>query len=156
MDAASRVAVLAIGGAMGVNARYWLSVAMDARVGRGFPWATFAINVSGAFALGLLATLMARWRPDHPARLAVLVGFLGGFTTFSTFAMESARLWSDGAFGRSIAYMGGSVAAGFVAVVLGSAVGRLATDQRRVEVAVGAGVPIAEGGGGEVGAGEGD
>ena len=119
----TRVAALAIGGALGVNARYWLTIAIDRAVGSRFPWATFAINVSGAFALGLLAACLARVHPNAPARLAILSGFLGGYTTFSTFTLESRVLWAAGTPGRSLAYMIGSVVAGFLAVALGLAIG---------------------------------
>lgn len=124
METWSRVVVLSIGGALGVNARYWLAVGLDRALGTRFPWATFAINVSGAFVLGLLATLLAGLHPHHPWRLAALVGFLGGYTTFSTFALESHKLWEAGRPGRALAYMAGSVASGFAAVLLGILLGR--------------------------------
>jgi CrcB protein len=116
--------VLSIGGVLGVNARYWLASWMSTWAGDRFPWATFAINVSGSFAIGLIATLLARWLPAHPARLFFLVGFLGGYTTFSSFAFEALVLCERDQIGRALAYMGGSVAAGFVAVMLGVALGR--------------------------------
>lgn len=124
VNASWRVVWLSIGGALGVNARYWLAVAIDRLVGTRFPWATLAINVSGAFVLGVLATMMARLGTHHPARLFALVGFLGGYTTFSTFALESHRLAESGATGRSLGYMIGSVAAGLLAVTLGVMLGR--------------------------------
>lgn len=124
MDHFSRAAALSLGGALGVNARYWLAVAMDRWVGTRFPWATLTINISGAFVLGLLATLMARLQPHHPLRLLALVGFLGGYTTFSTFALESHKLWESGQIGRSLLYVAGSITAGFAAVTLGIVLGR--------------------------------
>jgi fluoride exporter len=124
LDPSLRVLWLSIGGALGVNARYWLAVAIDRAVGTRFPWATFTINVSGALVLGLLATLMGRLDGTHPARLFALVGFLGGYTTFSTFALESHKLAESGAAGRSLGYVVGSVAAGLVAVTLGIVLGR--------------------------------
>ncbi len=124
MEPSLRVLVLSLGGALGVNARYWLALAMDRVVSTKFPWATMTINVSGAFVLGLLATMMARLHSHHPLRLLALVGFLGGYTTFSTFALESHKLWEARELGRSLAYMAGSVAAGFAAVLLGVLAGR--------------------------------
>lgn len=124
MGRLGEVIVLSAGGVLGVNARHWLAMWMSGWAGDRFPWATFAINVSGSFAIGLIATLLARWLPAHPARLFFLVGFLGGYTTFSSFAFEAHVLWEREQVGRSLAYMGGSVAAGFVAVVLGVALGR--------------------------------
>jgi CrcB protein len=127
------VLMLTLGGALGTNARYWLAVWMSSRVDPRFPWATFAINVSGSFAIGLLATLFARWMPSHHARLFFLVGSLGGYTTFSTFAFESQVLWERGEIARSLANMAGSVGAGFAAVVLGVALGRAIAGPERVQ-----------------------
>lgn len=120
---AVRVMLLSIGGAFGVNARYWLAIWVDRRVGPRFPWATFSINVSGSFAIGLLSALLARLVPHPYARIFVIVGFLGGYTTFSSFSLEALALVQRGALGLSLAYMGGSVASGFLAVVLGVALG---------------------------------
>jgi CrcB protein len=124
LDAWNRVLVLSIGGALGVNARYWLGVWMARWSGPRFPWATVAINVSGSFAIGFLAVILAyRW--PHPlGRLFVVTGFLGGYTTFSSFAFESLKLWEDGEMGLSLANTIGSVAAGLSAVILGVALGR--------------------------------
>ena len=108
-----QVAALSVGGVLGVNARYWLGVVINRWTGAQFPWATFAINVSGSFAIGLLSVLLARWLPHPHARLLVVVGFLGGYTTFSSFSFEALALWERGELGLSLAYMGGSVAAGF-------------------------------------------
>jgi fluoride exporter len=119
-----QVAVLSVGGILGVNARYWLGVVINRWAGAQFPWATFAINISGSFAIGLLSVLLARWLPHPNARLFVVVGFLGGYTTFSSFSFESLALWERGELGLCFAYMGGSVAAGFAAVVLGTALAR--------------------------------
>jgi CrcB protein len=119
-----RVAVLSVGGALGVNARYWVGTWMSRWVSPQFPWATFTINVSGSFAIGFLTVALASWLPHQQVRLLVVVGFLGGYTTFSTFAFDSLILWENGEAGRSLANMAGSVAAGFVAVGLGIAIAR--------------------------------
>ena len=119
-----RVIVLSVGGALGVNARYWLGVWMSRWVSPQFPWATFTINVSGSFAIGFLTTLLVRWLPHPHVRLLVLVGFLGGYTTFSTFAFESLSLWERGERALSLANLAGSVVAGFAAVALGVALAR--------------------------------
>lgn len=121
------VLLLSAGGALGVNARYGLATWMTGRgVTSRYPWSTFAINVSGSLAIGLVATILARWPASqaHPARLFLVVGFLGGYTTFSTFAIEGQSLWQRREVAASLAYLAGSVAAGFVAVVLGIAIGR--------------------------------
>ena len=122
-----RIGVLSLGGALGVNARYWLGAWINSWAGTRFPWATAAINVTGSFAIGFLATVLARWLPHPHARLFVLVGFLGGYTTFSTFAFESVILWGRGDRALGAANAVGSVAAGLLAVVLGIGLARLVT-----------------------------
>lgn len=119
-----QVAVLSLGGMLGVNARYWLGVLINRWAGFQFPWATFTINVTGSFAIGLCTVILARWLPHPHARLLVVVGFLGGYTTFSSYSAESLALWERGEHGLCLAYMLGSVAAGFAAVILGNALGR--------------------------------
>lgn len=120
----SRILLLSVGGSLGVNARYWLGVAITRWAGPQFPWATLAINVSGAFAIGFLMAVLAHWLPHPNVRLVVIVGFLGGYTTFSSFAFEALTLWENGERTRGLGYVAGSVGAGLVAVVLGTAAGR--------------------------------
>jgi CrcB protein len=120
-----RVVVLSLGGAMGVNARYWLGVWMSRWTSPRFPWATFTINVSGSFAIGLLAVGLGRWLPHPNARLMMVVGFLGGYTTFSTFSFDSLTMLERGEVGLSLANMVGSVVAGVLAAGLGAAVARV-------------------------------
>ncbi len=120
----TRVVVLSVGGSLGVNARYWLGVAISRWAGPQFPWATLTINVSGSFAIGLLTVLLARWLPHPYMRLLVVVGFLGGYTTFSSFSAEALVLWERGERGPGLAYVIGSVGAGLIAVVLGTMLGR--------------------------------
>ena len=122
-----RVVALSLGGILGVNARYWLGLWMNRWVSAQFPWATLSINVSGSFAIGFLTMALARWLPHPNMRLLVIVGFLGGYTTFSTFAFESLTLWERGEIGLSLTNMIGSVAAGFVAVGLGVGLARTLT-----------------------------
>ncbi len=119
-----RVAALSIGGVLGVNARFWLGVAINRFASSQFPWATFTINVTGSFAIGLCTAILARWLPHPHARLLIIVGFLGGYTTFSSYSMESLALWERGERGLCLAYLIGSVIAGFAAVVLGTVLGR--------------------------------
>ena len=119
-----QVAALSVGGVLGVNARFWLGVAISRYTSSQFPWATFTINVTGSFAIGLCTAVLARWLPHPHARLLVIVGFLGGYTTFSSYSMESLALWERGERSLCLAYVSGSVVAGLVAVVLGTALGR--------------------------------
>ena len=123
-----RILVLSMGGALGVNARYWLSFWINRGPGSRFPWATIAINVSGSFAIGAVSVILAtRWR--HPlAHLFVVTGFLGGYTTFSAFAFESLTLWERGNRGSATSNAVGSVVLGIAAVVLGVALGRAYLD----------------------------
>ena len=125
-----QVAALSVGGVLGVNARYWLGVVINRWAGVQFPWATFAINVSGSFAIGLLSVLLARWLPHPHARLLVVVGFLGATRRFRRSRSSRWRSGSGASGGSVLAYMGGSVAAGFAAVVLGTALGRELTVPR--------------------------
>lgn len=119
------VVAIAIAGAAGALARYGLEGFVSRRVTGAFPWGTFAVNASGAFVLGFLFTLMteqlttATW-----LRAAVTIGFLGAFTTFSTFSLETYRLLEDGALGIAAANALGSLAAGLAAVYLGVVAGR--------------------------------
>ena len=124
MEAWSRVLVLSLGGALGVNARFWLSVLIIRWTGLRFPWATILINVTGSFAIGFLAVILAHRGPHSLDRLLLITGFLGGYTTFSSFTYESLKLWEDGERGLSLANTVGSVAAGLIAVTLGVALGR--------------------------------
>jgi fluoride exporter len=116
-----KILALSMGGVAGVNARYWVGVWINRWTGSQFPWATFSINVSGSLAIGFLTALLARWSPHSHLRLLLVVGFLGGYTTFSTFAFESVTLWQRGEWSLSLVYIAGSVIAGCAAVVLGAA-----------------------------------
>lgn len=122
MEAWGRVFALSVGGVLGVNARYWLGVWMNRWAAA--HWATFVINISGSFAIGFLAMALARWLPHPNVRLLVLTGFLGGYTTFSTLAFESAVFWERGDKGLAFANLGGSLVAGIVAALLGMALAR--------------------------------
>jgi CrcB protein len=117
-----RVTVVGIGvaGALGALARYGLEGAVSRRWPGAFPWGTFVVNVSGAFALGLVFVLLTEKVSVDPwLRSALTIGFLGAYTTFSTLSFESYRLIEDGAIGLALANTLGSVAAGLVAVYLG-------------------------------------
>jgi fluoride exporter len=113
------LAAIAAGGALGAPARY--EVAQIIHVAKDtFPWATFGTNVSGSFALGfLLILLIERFPPTRYLRPFFAAGFLGAFTTFSTFAVETDLLIKDGHAGLGIAYALSSLAAGFAAVWVG-------------------------------------
>lgn len=111
---------VAIGGAIGSAARLGMYRAIPAQ---GFPWATFAVNVGGSLAMGLLAALLAQrggaaWAP------LLLTGFLGGFTTFSAFSLDALNLWERGQGALAAVYVAGSVVLSLAAVAVGMAIGR--------------------------------
>jgi CrcB protein len=113
-----------LGGFLGSIARYLLSGWAAARWGVIFPWGTFIINISGSFILGFFLAF-AQERPwVHPqARLLFAIGFIGAYTTFSTYTYESIRLMINGQFALAAAYIVGSVVLGLVAVFAGVALG---------------------------------
>ena len=116
----SRYLMVAAGGAAGAVARYSVTLAVAMFWKRDFPLATLLINVSGSFILGLFSTLAAeRIAIDPLWRLLVATGFVGAYTTFSTFEYETERLTETGAVGWGVVNIVSSVLAGFIAVRLG-------------------------------------
>jgi len=116
---------VAAGGALGTVARYAISRALPVGV-HSFPWATFWTNVSGAFVLGVLLTLiLERWPPTRFVRPFAATGFVGAYTTWSTFMVETDELLAHGHAAIALAYVGASLLVGLVAVAAGVAVGRL-------------------------------
>jgi CrcB protein len=119
------LAMIALGGGLGSVARYLVSVALPVRPGH-FPWATFLINLSGCFALGLLMVFVVEiWPPRRYVRPFFGIGILGGFTTFSTFAVELRGLAAHGARALADAYALNSLVGGLAAVWCGIALARL-------------------------------
>lgn len=116
------VLLVALGGAAGSVLRYLAGAAWPADAAAGaVPWATLGVNVLGAFALGVVVGAVPA---GHGARLLVGTGVCGGFTTFSTFAVEAVALAEGGAGGRAAGYALGSVGLGIVAAAAGVAVGQ--------------------------------
>lgn len=113
--------LVGLGGFIGAIARFELARAIGALVESRFPWGTFAINVSGSFLLGVLGVIVAqKTAPDSEAlQLALGVGFLGAFTTFSTFEFETHALLDDGSWVMALANMIASLLLGLVAVRAG-------------------------------------
>ena len=114
------VLVIGVGGFVGAVARYGIAVWIGRRWGKSFPLGTFVVNVSGSFLIGLLMTLMAERFTENPQwRLLLVVGFLGAYTTFSTFEYETGALLKDSEWlfaGLNVVL---SVIVGFVALKLG-------------------------------------
>ncbi len=113
------------GGFAGANARYWLARWIADRYGTAFPYGTLVINVSGSLVIGFLITyLNARLSLSPNYRLIFTTGFIGAYTTFSTYTYESLTLMQDGLWARAAAYLIGSVALGMAAVTVGMLIGR--------------------------------
>ncbi|MEV6687459.1 CrcB family protein [Streptomyces sp. NPDC051130] len=126
------LAAVAAGGAVGASARYGLSLMWPAGPGA-FPWATFWTNVTGCALIGVLMVLIGEGgrKAPHPlVRPFAGVGVLGGFTTFSTYAVECSRLLDEGEAGAALGYAGLTVAAALGAVWAAASVTRLAVRGR--------------------------
>ncbi len=124
MNDTRTIALVAIGGAAGALLRYGAGELVTTTPGT-FPATTFAVNVTGAFALGALLSILAA----TPQRADVLrpllgIGVLGSFTTYSTFSVETVQLWRDDAVGVALAYVVASMVAGLLAAALGLHMGR--------------------------------
>ncbi len=120
-----KMLLIGAAGFAGAVSRYLIGAWVGPRTTNSFPWATLLINVSGCFALGVLMTVFVdRVVPNADIRAALTVGFLGAYTTFSTFAYDSLKLAEDGAAGLATANVVVSVAAGITAAWLGTVVGR--------------------------------
>ncbi|MET7286629.1 fluoride efflux transporter CrcB [Streptomyces sp. NPDC005573] len=118
------VAVVAAGGALGAMARYALALAWPTAPGA-FPWATFWTNVAGCAVIGVFMVLITEvWRPHHLVRPFFGTGVLGGFTTFSTYAVDARRLVADGHVRVGLAYLAVTLLAALTAVWLGAAAAR--------------------------------
>jgi CrcB protein len=117
---------VALGGALGASARWGLDRLIEERSESLFPWATFAINLSGCFLIGVITQALVD-RHHLPAwiRIGLVMGVIGGYTTFSTFAQETLGLLDAHDVGVALAYVVGSVALGVLAVFAGEHVGRL-------------------------------
>ena len=104
---------------MGSVARYAVAVWLGNTPTDRFPWATFAVNCLGCLLIGLMAGWLARASVPESARLFLVTGILGGFTTFSAFGLESVGLLRRGEFSLALLYILGSVLVGIAAVWLG-------------------------------------
>ena len=126
MDVKAILAV-GIGGGIGAILRYLVGAAFLQRFGPGFPWGTFVINVTGSFFIGVIAQLaLTRAFGITPnVRLFAATGVLGGYTTFSTFSLDTVTLVEDGAAPLALLYAAGSVIAGLFAAYLGQVLARL-------------------------------
>lgn len=121
-----KILIISLGAALGANARYWVADWAAQKWGAAFPLGTFLINISGSFLLGLFMTLATeRLMLDPRWRLLFAVGFLGAYTTFSTYSYESFRLISTGQWVSGLLNLAGSTLAGVLAVGLGVWAGKI-------------------------------
>jgi fluoride exporter len=113
---------VAIGGAVGSVARFWLGNAMAEAVGAAFPWGTLLINILGSFVISFFGGLTGmghRFALPSEARIFVTVGLCGGFTTFSSFSLQTVELARTGQAGRAALYVAASVIIGLAACAVG-------------------------------------
>jgi len=112
--------MVALGGAIGASARYWLGNLVNSRLPMQFPLGTFVINVTGSFIIGFFLTLVTQRITVHPNwRLLIAVGFVGAYTTFSTFEFETLKLIEEGSVVSAALNVILSFVLGFIAVWLG-------------------------------------
>ena len=119
------IVFVAIGGAMGSVLRFLVSKVVQEKAGIEFPLGTLVVNVVGAFLIGLFfAYLVEKMSVPASARAMLITGFLGGFTTFSTFSYESVNLLQEGEMTKLLLYIGGTNVVGIAMTLLGYNLGR--------------------------------
>ncbi len=111
---------VALGGALGALARYALGNIFLLKIQSNFPYGTFFINVSGSFAIGLFLALVDQIKLEPVWRLTIATGFLGAYTTFSTFEFELLKLLERKFYASALLYVAGSLIVGFLGVYSGS------------------------------------
>jgi CrcB protein len=117
--------MVGIGGCLGSILRFWLGTYIGGKMGTRFPYGTLVINITGSFLVGLAFAVLAvktQWSPNW--RYLIPIGFIGGYTTFSAFELETLRTIQDGQIGLGLVYVAASVVMGFVAVWGGMIAGR--------------------------------
>ena len=120
--------VIALGGALGSVLRFWIGTGVDSALTKGssiFPWGTIVVNITGCFIIGLFATLTSpegRWLVPSLARPFVMIGILGGYTTFSSFSLQTLSLWNDNQRWEALANVLISVVLCLVGVFVGAGV----------------------------------
>jgi fluoride exporter len=120
-----QILTVAVGGAVGSVCRFLTGVAVTRLAGPAFPWGTLTVNVVGSFAIGFLTELVARkLNASMEIRLLIVVGFLGGFTTFSSFSLDTMALIERGATAAALSYVLASVVISLLATFGGLAFGR--------------------------------
>jgi len=114
------IGAVAVGGAIGSVARYVLNGFIQSAAWGGFPFGIFIVNISGGLIMGILTELMAlKWNVSLELRAFLTTGILGGYTTFSTFSLDSAMLIERHAYGQAVAYIAGSALLSIAALFAG-------------------------------------
>lgn len=122
-----RYLLIAVGAALGANARYLVGTWAGARFGADFPYGTLLVNVAGSLALGFFSALVTgRLRLSPDARLLLAVGFLGSYTTFSSYTVESMTLLRQGAVWLGLMNILGNNVLGLICALLGAYLGQMA------------------------------
>ena len=110
---------VALGGALGAMGRYGVNLGAVKVLGHGFPYGTLIANVVGSFLMGVLISVMAHsWQAPDSVRLFLVTGFLGAFTTFSTFSLDVVTLWERQDYAQTALYLGGSVVLSIASLML--------------------------------------
>ena len=126
-----RILLVGLAGLLGTLCRYWLSGVVARRYGEAFPLGTLVVNLVGCFLIGLLFYLLQeRYLVGETTRAIVLVGLLGGFTTFSSYGLQTFSLLREGALGRAALYVAASNLLGLLLVWGGYASARLLSTTR--------------------------
>lgn len=116
----STIGVVALGGAIGATMRYGVNVGAVHYLGHGYPWSTMIVNIVGSLFMGIMIGKFAHMDHVSPELRALLAtGFLGAFTTFSTFSLDFVTLWERGAMAQALGYMLVSVVFSILALALG-------------------------------------
>ncbi|WP_017296873.1 fluoride efflux transporter CrcB [Nodosilinea nodulosa] len=115
---------IGLGAVFGALSRYYLTLICARALGGYFPFGTFVVNLSGASLMGFLATYLPSVNPNLPLNHLIFVGFLGSYTTFSTYALETTNLLKQKTYGQALFYGVGGLVAGFLGVELGIALAR--------------------------------
>jgi CrcB protein len=123
MHPISKTLLVGAGGFVGANLRYWLGTWIQGKAGT-FPWSTMLINITGSFALGLFMGLFlaSAWRDGW--RLLIAIGVLGGYTTYSSYAYEAARLLEERSYLAAVGYVSGNALLSVVGAIVGLALAR--------------------------------